>query len=190
MKSGIYAIWNSQADKIYIGQAVDIYRRWRYHKLELKNDRHGNPYLQSAYNKNGKLYMVFYVLEYCSNSQSLLDEREQFYMDIYNSYDREFGYNLSPTAGGSCTGFKHSEETKAEWSKNRKGKKRSEEGLAALRLGAAKRKLTYVVSEETRRKQSEAHKAKNRKHTKEFKLAMSERLKGNQFNKGRKQSKE
>lgn len=187
MRAGIYAIRNFQTDKIYIGQAVNIYKRWKNHRIELRLNRHGNRYLQSAYNKYGSVNLVFYVMEYCNTAS--LDDREQFYMDLYNSYDREDGYNLSPTAGGSCTGFKHSEETKAEWSKNRIGKKRSEEGRLALKAGAAKRKLTYIVSDETRKLLSEIHKAKNRKHTDKFKSAMSERLMGNSYNLGRKHGK-
>jgi len=108
MKSGIYAILNFEANKIYIGQAVHIGKRWKNHKIELRLNRHRNPYLQSAHNKYG-VYLVYYVIEYCH--KSVLDEREQYFMDLWNSYDREYGYNLSPTSGGSCEGFRHSEET-------------------------------------------------------------------------------
>ena len=65
MKSGIYAIWNSITNKIYVGQAVNITKRWKNHKIELKLNRHSNKYLQSAYNKNC-LFLVFYVLEFVS----------------------------------------------------------------------------------------------------------------------------
>jgi group I intron endonuclease len=156
MKSGIYAIRNMINDKIYIGQAVIISKRWKNHRVEFRLDRHANPYLQAAYNKHGKFNLAFYVIEFCAQSE--LDVREQFYMDLYNSYDREYGYNLSPTAGGSNTGHKHSDETKAAWSAQRKGKVRVGEALEALRAGAVKRKLTYVVSDKTKNLLSESHK--------------------------------
>ena len=37
MTCGIYAIVNSTNDKVYIGQAIDIERRWKHHKRLLKN---------------------------------------------------------------------------------------------------------------------------------------------------------
>ena len=40
-----------------------------------------------------------------------LDEREQYWMDYYQSYDLNIGYNICSEAG-TTRGFKHSEETK------------------------------------------------------------------------------
>lgn len=188
MRSGIYAIWNIVNNKIYVGQAAHIQKRWKNHRIGLRLDCHGNRYLQSAYNKYGSLNLIFYVIEYCE--QHKLDWREQHWMDFYESYNREKGYNLSPTAGGSCTGFKHSEETKSDWSAQRKGKPRSEEAKAAIKAGWEKRRANGPVSEETKRKQSETHKAKNRKHTVEFKDAMSKRVTGNNYSSGSKRTPE
>jgi len=159
MKSGIYAIWNSITNKIYVGQAVNISKRWKNHKIELKLNRHTNKYLQSAYNKD-RLFLVFYVLEFCEPTQEILDKREQYHMDLYDSSNREKGYNLCPTAGGSPLGYKHSDETLEKWSKQRKGKIRGPEARAAIKAGWEKRRANGPVSEETKRKLSESHKGK------------------------------
>jgi hypothetical protein len=45
---GIYCISNSKY--FYLGQSVDIYRRWNKHRWELKNDKHKNQIMQNVYN--------------------------------------------------------------------------------------------------------------------------------------------
>ena len=51
MKSGIYCIINNVNNKIYIGQALNLKKRFKEHKRTLKNNTHANEYLQNAYNK-------------------------------------------------------------------------------------------------------------------------------------------
>lgn len=79
-------------NKKYIGQSVDISERWRIHICELKYQNHHNVYLQEAWNKYGKENFKFYILEYCDIDQ--LDDKERYYISLYNSIDRSFGYNL------------------------------------------------------------------------------------------------
>jgi hypothetical protein len=42
---GIYKIENTNTGGIYIGQSVDIEKRIREHKLQLRKDIHFNPHL-------------------------------------------------------------------------------------------------------------------------------------------------
>lgn len=49
--SGIYKITNLVNNKVYIGQSVNIRKRWNQHVLELNKNIHPNIYLQSAWNK-------------------------------------------------------------------------------------------------------------------------------------------
>lgn len=183
MKSGIYAIWNSVLDKIYIGQAQNLKKRWKDHKDALKGGYHTNPYLKSAFDKYQFYELVFYVIEFCDKDK--LDEREQLWMDHYKSYDRELGYNLRPLAS-SNVGYKHRPETIANWSAKRKGKKRSEEAKAAIKAGWEKRKARGPVSEETKRKLSESH--KGNKHSEITLLKMGVAKVGNQNAAGSKRS--
>ena len=52
MKTGIYMIRNKVNNKAYIGQAVDIDKRWGEHIKELNNNKkYCNYHLQNAWNK-------------------------------------------------------------------------------------------------------------------------------------------
>jgi predicted GIY-YIG superfamily endonuclease len=106
--SGIYIIKNTLNNKVYIGSSVDINNRWNCHKRELCKNKHHNKYLQFAWNKNGKDVFEFKLLEIVLVKEDLI-KREQYWMDIYDSYNSEKGYNINPTAG-SQLGRKFTEE--------------------------------------------------------------------------------
>lgn len=92
IKSGIYYIENQINNKKYIGQSNNIKDRWRRHISELNKNKHHNDYLQKSWNKYGENNFVFEIIEYCSIEN--LDDREQYWIDFYNTMDRGFGYNL------------------------------------------------------------------------------------------------
>jgi len=96
---GIYIIKNNINNKIYIGQSIDIHKRWANHKNELKRNKHVNIHLQRAWNKYGEENFNFNILEKC-NEESL-SEKEINYINKYKSNIDMFGYNL--TAGGEKT---------------------------------------------------------------------------------------
>ena len=91
---GIYKIENIINGKVYIGQSVDVYKRWHEHFKYLRQNQHINRHLQSAYNLYGESNFVASILERCDRCN--LNNREQFWILHYNSMKR--GYNL--TAGG------------------------------------------------------------------------------------------
>ena len=51
---GIYKISNIINNKVYIGQSIDIQRRFSEHMRELNNNCHYNKHLQASYNKYGR----------------------------------------------------------------------------------------------------------------------------------------
>jgi group I intron endonuclease len=89
---GIYCIENVINHKKYVGQSIDIYRRWRDHKNELNGNRHHNMYLQRAWNRDGEDSFRFYVLEECN--ESLLDDRESYHINTFNCTNNKYGYNI------------------------------------------------------------------------------------------------
>ena len=101
IKSGIYCIENITTNKKYIGQSIDIKDRWRRHISELNHNSHHNDYLQKAWNKYGENDFKFYVLEYCNIDK--LDKKEIYYINFYNTTNRDYGYNL--TFGGQVNHY-------------------------------------------------------------------------------------
>jgi len=58
---GIYTITNTISGKIYIGQTINIRRRWHSHHWHLRKNAHRNSHLQRAWNKYGEKAFVFKV---------------------------------------------------------------------------------------------------------------------------------
>lgn len=98
---GIYKLENKINHKVYIGQSVDINRRWRN-----ESNYQTGEYLKRAIKKYGWDNFDKSVLEECSIAE--LNEREQYWINYYQSFIPEKGYNL--TYGGDnaphCTKLK------------------------------------------------------------------------------------
>lgn len=97
MTCGIYEIRNRLTGKVYIGQSQDIESRWRGHLRTLRNGKHKNLKLLRSFNMHGETAFEFTVLEICHIS--ILNAREQFWMDAKDSYRN--GYNARPLAASN-----------------------------------------------------------------------------------------
>lgn len=86
---GIYKVTNKVNGKVYIGQSVDIGRRWRQH-MTAEDD----IYFHKAIQKYGVENFEWEVIEKCKKSE--LDERESYWIEYYDSFNK--GYNC--TRGG------------------------------------------------------------------------------------------
>jgi len=114
---GIYKITNPKG-KIYIGQSVNIEKRFRKYKyLDEKNKQ---TKLYNSFKKYGMENHTFEIIEVCDIS--LLDEREIYWGEYYNVLLEE-GLNCRLGDGKG----KLSEETKKKISKIHKGREYSEE---------------------------------------------------------------
>lgn len=89
-KCGIYKITNLITDECYIGQAVDIYKRWNEHcKCGLGIDTPPGNKLYKAIQEYGLENFTFELLTECSASE--LNEKEKYFIELYQS--NTFGYN-------------------------------------------------------------------------------------------------
>ena len=94
--TGIYKITNQVTKECYIGQSVDISKRWKDHaKCGLGIDTPAGNKLYKAMQTYGIWNFSWEVLEQCS--KDLLDEKEKYYIDLYDSYN--FGYNSNTGIG-------------------------------------------------------------------------------------------
>lgn len=85
-------IKNIYTGQIYIGQSNDISRRWKEHCYGKDN---GHSRIDNAINKYGKNVFVCEIIENISDID-LLNEREQYWIEYYNTYLDDFHYNLTP----------------------------------------------------------------------------------------------
>jgi len=99
---GVYRITNKQNGKFYIGSSDDVVRRWSRHLLDLKKNRHDNPYLQNAWNKYGGDSFIFEIYKECSLEELLV--KEQTELDLYVGTPNCYNIRKSavcPVASGS-----------------------------------------------------------------------------------------
>lgn len=103
---GIYKITSNDTGKCYIGQSIDISTRWQQHmyKALYRND---NNKFYNAVRKYGINNFTFEVIELCEKNQTILDERERYWIEYYDSYNN--GYNS--TKGGRTQSWTYNPET-------------------------------------------------------------------------------
>ena len=137
-KSGIYKIVNKVNNNYYVGRTSNFHVRWRTHRLKLRENRHDNQHLQNAWNLYGENAFEFTIVELIDKNIELLKQSEDRYIVKFMD-DRKRGindcYNKSDQSGGGL---------------------QSEVHRIQLKNFATGRK----PSEETRRKLSEAAKAR------------------------------
>lgn len=97
--TGIYKITNMINGKSYIGQSVDIHRRWRMEISDSNNvNNHSYDYpLMRAFRKYGVDNFKFEIIEECKNEE--LNQKEIYWIDYFDTFFH--GYNQ--TLGGDTT---------------------------------------------------------------------------------------
>jgi len=177
--AGVYRIRNTVNGKVYVGSSINIVKRLLDHKNDLKRQEN-TPYFQNAWNKYGSENFSFEVIrELHFKDQDIeflkqhLLANEQIYLDLYESYKRENGYNICPIAG-SPLGVKHTEESKQKNSKIHSGSgnsmygkhhsKKTKEIIGKTQRGKKRTEEQKAVISKANRKRhpSEESKEKNR----------------------------
>ena len=103
----VYVIRNNKNNKVYVGSTVNSERRKRQHLNELRRNRHGNPHLQSSWNKYGQDSFSYEIVERCGDRE-LLREIELEHIKRLNALNRKRGYNISEsTTNFSASGKNH-----------------------------------------------------------------------------------
>lgn len=179
--TGIYGIYNSVSRKWYVGQSADIIRRFEQHKTLLRNGKHQNKHLQSAWNKHGEDAFCFEILEICSTDE--LSDREISWIAEKDAFSS--GYN-NTKGGEGLRGWNAPEwyrKQRSEMYSGEKnpyyGKKHSEETrrkLSESHTGERHVNFGKHLSAETRQKISNAHKGMH--HSDGTKKKLSEMNKG------------
>ena len=184
-KIGIYKI-TSPSGRIYIGQSIDINRRWvSYKKLNCKKQ----ILLFNSLKKYGYENHVFEIVCECNKEE--LDYLEKHYIELFDCFDTDNGLNLKsggekPLMSDSIKkkisdankGRKFTEEHKTKLSKSHKGyihTKEQKEKIGLKSLGN-KHNLGRVCKTETKEKMR--LKALGRKISDEQKEKISNTLKG------------
>lgn len=122
-KPGIYCFTNSVNGKCYVGQAVNLRKRYNSHIGNFKAHRYDNP-LYRAFTKYGLDKFTYEVLEIIEEvlEQKLLKDRldklEMQYISVKDSYNN--GYNQTKGGDGGITGYKFTEEQLKKRSENAK----------------------------------------------------------------------
>lgn len=87
----IYIIKNKVNDKVYIGQSVDSYDRWKHHKTAAKTGHYKNrSLLYEAMRKYGVNNFYYEILE---SQIENYNEREKYWISFYGSIAPN-GYNI------------------------------------------------------------------------------------------------
>ena len=159
----IYKITNKLNNKIYIGQTIkkrptDRYSQHRYLANHLEQEK-GINYLHRAMASDGLDNFYFEVIEQIENS--LLNEREQYWIEYYNCIIPN-GYNI--TKGGNGTlGYSRSQSIE-EREKRQQSNKNYYINHPEAREKARQRTLELWKDEEYRKKVTESNKKTYAEH--------------------------
>lgn len=97
MSTGIYIIKNKINDKVYIGQSVNIERRWKQHIYSgiSKTAQDSYSKLHLAMKEIGINNFYYEILE--ETEQEHLMVREDYYINLYNSINNGYNYQSAKT---------------------------------------------------------------------------------------------
>ena len=133
----IYAIYNKETGKYYIGQTIkELNKRWQEHLYEAK--RMKDTPLYRSLRKYGADKFKIRMIEECSID--ILDQRETYWISEYNSYNN--GYNQTDGSGGQ---YRISEEVKDKIRDTMTGVEKSPEHIQNIKKGLKNKGVGFTV---------------------------------------------
>lgn len=93
MTCGIYMITNKKTDQKYIGQSLNIEKRWGEH---CSGYNCGHSYIDDAIKKYGNINFSLSIICELENDTELLNEMEKYYIWKHDTYENKKHYNLTP----------------------------------------------------------------------------------------------
>lgn len=141
---GIYKITCRPNGKIYIGSSINLAKRIRGHKSDLRQNKHPNARLQNAYNKYGLANFTFEVIVNCEKTEVFALEQRH----IDELPPGRLGFNIATCAENPRRGAKYTEAERANMSRALTGRQLSAQHRANISHGG----LGVKKSEETRQR--------------------------------------
>ena len=130
---GIYKIENKINGKVYIGESLNIERRWQEHIEDLNNNTHHSYKLQDDWNKYNENDFEFSIITTLSDNipkyvdNFILMLYEDTYIKQYNAISK--GYNVENTLEKSLNGDKNNFSKKDSIMLNRVKQKMADEQI-------------------------------------------------------------
>lgn len=145
---GIYYFKNKINNKYYIGQAINIKKRFSSHFIQIKKENNKYPIYRAIlkYGIENFEYAVIGVFRTWESQEILkkkLDFLEKKYIKEYNSYGST-GYNQTLGGDGGVLGYKMTEEQKKHISEN--SKRIANDGRNNIYIYDLKEKKEYLFS--------------------------------------------
>lgn len=92
MTCGIYLIKNNKTGQMYIGQSIDIERRFNEHCKKYNNELK----IDKAINEYGQENFSLIIIERLPYTRDLLISQEKYWIKHFDTYENSFHYNNSP----------------------------------------------------------------------------------------------
>lgn len=102
MSQGIYKITNKINNKCYIGKSSNIEKRWKYHIENRNSLKEYDKPLYRAFRKYGIENFSFEIIEELVNYENS-NEREKYWIEYYNCFGSDKGYNATKGGDGGVT---------------------------------------------------------------------------------------
>ena len=156
MLSGIYKITCIENGHFYVGRTTDYAKRIRQHQTDLRSGKHKNQRMQHCYDKNGAASFKYELIIETPNDINTMIEAEQKVID--ESISLAECMNINTTAKCACY-VPMTAERRQKIALSRIGRKGTPK-TKEQREHMHNKMLGHIISEETKRKISEAHKGK------------------------------